>query len=245
MSCNDVRVISLRFCRFGRLLYNFKGLHLSLSLLLSISNCDEDITRKTIRDKYWVEYIILRERLISFDKDYSEKGQNGVFVLHPSNDAVPVAINPQSWAQHSFLGEITMFDWDDTMREQQYHKYGAIKLSPIDTVSYLDELQRLVGMCLQYGVENNKLNKQHPITLTDSTEFCIQCGGTDLNYSQGNNDKVWWATCNDCKHFTIYSYCSNSECRTRLVKNGDYWNYHSIEALEPINVQCPACSEHF
>ena len=25
----------------------------------------------------------------------------------------------------------------------------------------------------------------------------------------------------------------------------NYWNYHSIEALEPINVQCPACSEHF
>ena len=180
-----------------------------------------------------------------FDKDYSEKGQNGVFVLHPSNDAVPVAINPQSWAQHSFLGEITMFDWDNAMREQQYHRYGAIKLSPIDTVSYLDELQRLVGMCLQYGVENNKLNKQHPITLTDSTEFCIQCGGTDLNYSQGNNDKVWWATCNDCKHFTIYSYCSNSECRTRLIKNGDYWNYHSIEALKPINIQCPACSDQF
>jgi len=179
-----------------------------------------------------------------FDKDYSEKGKNGVFVLHPSNGAVPVAINPQSWAQHSFLGEVSMFDWDSNMREHQYHKYGAIKLSPIDTVSYLDELQRLIGMCLQYGIENNKLNKQHPITLTDSTEFCVQCGCTDLSYSQGSNDKVWWATCNDCKHFTVYSYCANSECRTRIIKNGDYWNYHSTEALEPVNVQCPACSEH-
>ena len=67
-------------------------------------------------------------------------------------------------------------------------------------------------------------------------------GSDEYTWSQGKNEKVWWATCDNCNHFTVYSYCADSSCRNRLIKNGAYWTYHSTEPLNPGNIKCPSCA---
>ena len=45
-------------------------------------------------------------------KDYSEGQANSVFVLHPVLEAVENVVSPQEWAKDSYLGELSMFDWE-------------------------------------------------------------------------------------------------------------------------------------
>jgi hypothetical protein len=172
-----------------------------------------------------------------FDKDYSERSTNSVYILHPTKDAVPTRKTPQQWAKNSYYGEVPMFEWDEELRLSSNHDYGAVYLSPIGHDGYLDELQRLIGMFLQYGVEDDRrcVNSAVP----NAKIFCISCGSDRISFSQGKNDKVWWITCDDCSHFTVYSYCWG--CNNKLIKNGDHWTYHSTEPLHPLNVKCPSC----
>ena len=143
-----------------------------------------------------------------------------------------------------------MFDWDQELRENHNHKYGAIYLSPIGHPSYLDELQRGIGMFLQYGLEDNNLegNEDQIDPKPASTAFCLSCGAVG-NFSsvkiatKSGKGVKWWVTCNECKHFAIYNYCNN--CQNRLIKNGDYWSYHAMEPLNPINIKCPSCASMF
>jgi hypothetical protein len=30
-----------------------------------------------------------------------------------------------------------------------------------------------------------------------------------------------------------------------LIKNGEYWSYHAMEPLNPINIKCPSCGGMF
>lgn len=160
------------------------------------------------------------------DKDYSEGGNNSVFILHPSPKAVPIRATPQEWARDNYYGEVRLFNWDDSSPN---HQYGGIYLSPIATGSYLDSLHRVIGMFLQYGMVKNG-------------QFCLVCGSSDIYWQQSpKNPRVWWATCNDCNHFTVYSYCH--KCKNRLLKNGEYWTYHAIEPLNPLNIKCPSCGD--
>lgn len=173
------------------------------------------------------------------DKDYSENGQNSVFILHPATNTISDRVSPQSWGKDSFLGELVMFDWDQSLRQKHYHQYGAICANPTSRANYLDEFQRLIGMFLQYGVENNT----NGIGTDDvmSYNFCLACGSHDLNHIEkhNSNQKSCWYKCNECNHFTTYNHCL--ECNTRLIKNGDYWSYHSQMPMEPLNIKCPAC----
>lgn len=177
------------------------------------------------------------------DKDYSEDGKNAVFILHPSKGAVPKRLTPQNWAANSFYGEVEMFDWDKEMRDTHSHEYGAIYLSPVGQFSYLDDLQRVVGMFLQYGIEDNKLEGGSVNPIPSAKIFCIVCGSVKYDYeSKTTNAGVkWWITCRDCSHFTVYNYCGSPKCRNRLIKNGDYWTYHSTEPLNSVNIKCPPC----
>jgi len=184
------------------------------------------------------------------EKDYSEGGNNAVFILHPSKGAVPTRKTPQDWAENCFYGEVPMFPWDQDMRREHHHEYGAIYLSPIGQLSYIDELQRAIGMFLQYGIETNVLEKKRdeknrkgfnpePV----AKMFCLVCGSEKLlkQAKETKNGVKYWVTCSNCNHFTVYNYCANHLCRNRLIKNGEYWSYHSMEPLNPINIKCPSC----
>lgn len=176
-----------------------------------------------------------------YEKNYSENGKNAVFILHPAINTITEKVSPQIWGKNSFLGELEMFSWDNPLRKEHYHQYGAICANPVLRLSYLDELQRLIGMFLQFGVENNQLQSNTSSDDVESINFCIACGSHDLknvSKSNGNNRSIWYE-CNDCKHFTTYNHCYN--CNTRLIKNGDYWTYHSQMPMEPLNIKCPAC----
>lgn len=187
------------------------------------------------------------------DKNYSEDGANAVFVLHPAKGAITNRVTPQAWGQYSYLGELEMFEWDKAERSL-YHQYGAICANPVLRLSYMDEFQRMIGMFLQYGIEDNSL-----AGLPDDVEsinFCIACGSHELSRIQppsksrtvrikgeerkiNSNERSMWYECNVCKHFTVYNHCFC--CDTRLIKNGDYWSYHSQMPMNPSNIKCPAC----
>lgn len=188
-------------------------------------------------------------------KNYSENGENAVFIIHPVKNAIAETerVSPQSWAVNSFLGELEMFAWDKPLRKKHYHKYGAIYASPV--VDYLDEFQRLLGMFLQFGIENNQFQRNSDDV--ESVNFCVACGSHNLTEikkknhdkyiyhdgvtplkSNGNSKSIWYK-CNDCEHFATYNHCN--ECGTRLIKNGAYWSYHSQMPMEPLNIKCPAC----
>lgn len=173
------------------------------------------------------------------DKNYSEDGRNSVFILHPAVNTIVDKVSPQSWGANSFLGELEMFDWDSVLRTEHFHQYGAVCVNPVLRLSYLDELQRLIGMFLQFGVEENQLNGKPDDV--NSFNFCLACGSHDLRLVEKSNanPRSSWYECNDCKHFTTYNHCFS--CDTRLIKNGDYWTYHSQMPMQPLNIKCPAC----
>lgn len=192
-------------------------------------------------------------RHLYHDKDYSENGANAVFILHPSKGAIVNRVTPQGWGEYSYLGELEMCDWD-TGNRSLYHQYGAICANPVLRLRYLDELQRMIGMFLQYGIEDNMLAGKSDDA--EATNFCIACGShhlTRIQPSETNrmvniqgedkvgkaNERSMWYECDECKHFTVYNHCYH--CDTRLIKNGDYWSYHSLMPLEPLNIKCPAC----
>ncbi len=150
------------------------------------------------------------------DKDYAENSNNSVFILHPSKN------------QKSYYGEKEKFEWDNAFPN---HRYGAVSLSPIQkTGNYLNDLQKLIGMFLQYGMEDNQNirvnNKLDP--MPKEKPFCMICGSSHQNIKQaktrGGNYK-YWVTCNDCSHMTIYNYCG--KCKSRLIKNSS-WTYPDL-----------------
>ncbi len=172
------------------------------------------------------------------EKDYSEGEKNSVFILHPSKQSVPKKKTPQTWAESSYYGENQLFEWDSSLRNNSHHKYGAVLVSPMIQSSFLDDLQRLIGMFLQYGTENNQNCSEQ--TMVDGKLFCLVCGSDKYHYYQPPGKSSWWITCGECQHFTAYNYCGN--CGNRLIKHGEYWTYHATKALEPTNIKCPSCA---
>jgi hypothetical protein len=216
-----------------------------LDVLFLKKNGSKDTKRLVMDAKFYSDDLLRRIGGISktitelyHTKDYSEGGKNSVFMLHPAKNAIPEVISPQAWGENSFLGELKMFDWDDSLRDGCFHKYGAVCANPVLRLSYLDEIQRLLGMFLQYGIENNAV--QFGDDDVESINFCISCGSGDLKpvMTTTSNTKSKWYECNFCQHFTTYNHC---KCGTRLIKNGDYWSYHSQMPMEPLNIKCPKC----
>ena len=186
-------------------------------------------------------------------KNYSENNQNPVFLIHPCKTAIESQITPQTWGAYSFLGESDILD-SGTFNS---HNKGAIFLNPVERILYHDELQRLLGMFLQYKLEDSSVYDTDN-DRTQAIPICIRCGSTDIKgipKSRGYYDKKsgeWrertpssvWMQCNECEQMQIHNHCSNkNDSRTRLIKNGSYWTYHSALALEPYNMKCPTCGE--
>ena len=183
-------------------------------------------------------------------KNYRESTDNPVFILHPCKTALPERVTSQEWGKYSFLGELPIVD--DVLID---HQYGGVFLSPIDRQLYADELQRLLGLFLQYKLENScTKGNERSDDRTVSKPFCIRCGSSNLHkiekssgYYDGQGKWVTrtlssvWMQCNDCEQFISFNHCGNTD--TRLIKNGFYWTYHSARAIEPFNNKCPNCGE--
>jgi hypothetical protein len=174
-------------------------------------------------------------------KNYRESTDNPVFILHPCKTALPERVTSQEWGKYSFLGELPIADG-----EFIDHQYGGVFLSPIDRQLYADELQRLLGLFLQYKLENScTKGNERSDDRTVSKPFCIRCGSSNLHkrekssgYYDGQGSSVRMQ-CNDCEQLIIFNHCGST--KTRLVKNGFYWTYHSARANDPFNIKCPSC----
>lgn len=57
-------------------------------------------------------------------------------------------------------------------------------------------------------------------------------------HNQRNSKKLWYQ-CNECELFTVYNHCHS--CNHRLIKNDEYWTYHSTMPMQPTNIKCPQC----
>ena len=186
------------------------------------------------------------------DKNYSENSENPVFLIHPCNNLIEHQITSQEWGKYSFLGELNFSDDD----EFYSHNKGAIFLNPINRTLYSDELQRLLGLFIQYKLESSNTGYLSN-DCTQAVPICVRCGSTHIKvlektsgYQSKSGDWVErtprsvWMQCIECEQWQVYNHCSNREdsC-TRLIKNGLYWSYHSARALEPFNMKCPSCGE--
>ena len=220
------------------------------------SSFNTGYTHRLVMDAKFHEEVDVQNQigLLYNKKDYSEKNSNTVFILHPdSNKSIKKKRTPKKWGYDAYYGEIEMFnyEWDD---KNPNHKYGAILLSPITKEgNYLDNLQRLIGMGMQYNLVDNShillgdLEKKKDMLDPRPQEkvFCLVCGNNKFHESRmptkNGHGYRYSFTCDECKHFCTYNYCW--QCHHRLVKNGEYWSYHSAQILEPFNIKCPNCSE--
>lgn len=173
---------------------------------------------------------------LAIKKDYSENSKNAVYVLHPEAHALEDSggpVSPQEWGAITYLGELRLFDWDS---RSPPHQYGTVCLNPLLSHQHSDEMQRLIGMLLQY--EPSKLHQSDDV---ENHNFCIGCGSSSLRLVQHNqrNSKKLWYQCNECELFTVYNHCHS--CNHRLIKNGEYWTYHSTMPMQPTNIKCPKC----
>jgi len=183
--------------------------------------------------------------LLYYQKNYSENNKNTVFILHPdANKSVKKKRTPKEWGNDAYYGEVEMFNFEWDKDNKPNHKYGAILLSPIGKRgNFLDNLQRLIGMVMQYNMENNEdCNDPKP----KEKVFCLICGSDkqhlgDRESTKNKRGYKYEITCQECQHRYIYNYCWN--CKHRLIKNGYYWSYHSSEILQPFNIRCPHCNE--
>ncbi len=185
------------------------------------------------------------------DKNYSENYENPVFLIHPCNNLIENQVTSQSWGKYSFLGELGFSDDDGCC----LHNKGAVFLNPINRTLYSDELQRLLGLFLQYKLEPSSTGRLVD-DRTQAVPICIRCGSTEINTLEKksgyfNRSGMWvertarsvWMQCMECEQMQVYNHCGSSGCDTRIVKNGLYWSYHSARALEPFNMKCPGCGE--
>jgi len=209
----------------------------------------EQISKRLVVDAKYYSATYLKQRggiggvihELYSDKDYSEGQENSVFVLHPVLEAVEKIVSPQEWAKNSYLGELSMFDWEHAYHGRQATSYGAVCANPMKSQRYLDEIQRMLGMFLQYGIEDNS-SLRGASDDTHAVNFCVSCGSPDVedisNPIRSNKEKRWYR-CNDCTQFTVYTHCGS--CNTRLIKNGEYWTYLSLMPMSSINIKCPNC----
>ena len=226
-------------------LNNGKRPDFTLDLTWSPKDSDVTQSKKFILDaKFYDKFTFQRsggmiskiEELYT-NKNYSENGKNPVFLIHPCGNLIDSPVTAQSWGKYSFLGEIDILNNGD----YPAHNKGAIYLSPIDNILYNDELQRLLGLFLQYKLENEDASNQDT-DITTAIPICIRCGSNHFEIKQKSGERTVrsvWLQCIECEQWQVYNHCVNK--RHRLIKNGAYWSYHSARALEPFNIKCPHC----
>ncbi len=214
-----------------------------------IHNANKKFKRFVLDAKFYDKATFIREggmmskinELYAF-KNYSEDGQNPVFLIHPCKNIIDTRVTAQDWGEYSYLGEMDS------------HDKGAIFLNPIENSLHNDELQRLIGMFLQYQLEDSETAPNTDKTF--AVPICIRCGSNhivnvpkshDYSDKDGNlrkrTERSVWMKCAECEQWQVYNHCSSKKHSRRLIKNGLYWSYHSARALELFNMKCPECGE--
>jgi UDP-3-O-acyl-N-acetylglucosamine deacetylase len=231
--------------------------------ILDIESIRTKRKHRLIMDAKFKEEINIKHLIeeLYHDKNYSENNKNTVFILHPdANKSIKYneIVTPADWNHDAYYGEANMFDFKWDKDKNPNHKYGAILLSPIQNTNgygnYLDNLQRLIGMGLQYQLEKNKniilgnLERKEDMLNPHPREhtFCIKCGSDKIKIvtwgiTRSNKGYYYQMMCNECEHNFVYFYCWN--CHVRLIKNGTYFSYHSMQTLKPYDIKCPHCSK--
>jgi len=213
-------------------------------------------THRLVMDAKFHENVNIEKQidLLYHKKNYSENNKNTVFILHPdANKSIKKKRTPKDWGNDAYYGESEMFNFSWDRDSKPNHKYGAILLSPIGrNGNFLDNLQRLIGMSMQYNMENNgniligNIELKKDIIDPEPKEkiFCLICGSNEhywyIKKTKRGKGYRYETTCKACNHLYIYNYCWN--CKYRLIKNGRYWSYHSSKALEEFNTECPQCN---
>ncbi|MBE0471672.1 MAG: hypothetical protein IBX55_19450 [Methyloprofundus sp.] len=168
------------------------------------------------------------------NKNYSENNKNPVFVIHPCASLIKNQVTVQNWGKVSFLGEKDI-DEDGAF---YLHQKGAIFLNPVDRDHYNDELQRLLGMLIQYKNEEPETNQKSDLSI--AKPICMNCGSSSFKRDPGRNNKSVYLTCNECGQMQVHNHCGTCH-DIRLIKNGFHWSYHSAQAVKPFNMKCPKC----
>jgi hypothetical protein len=221
---------------------------------LDIESLQTGKTHKLIMDAKFKEDVDIKsliEELYS-KKAYSQNNKNTVFILHPDGKKPIVKqLTDTDWGSKSYYGEVDMFHYKWENDKKPNHKYGAILLSPVEGKGqYLDSLQRLIGMALQYSLEDNKNIRNNNLLDPNPKEekFCIQCGSHKTKLITSGTTRrqtglYYQMECEECNHDFVYFYCWN--CKIRLIKNGTYWSYHALDILKPYDIKCPNCSSYW
>jgi len=211
-------------------------------------------THRLVMDAKFHEEVDIKTQIneLYHKKNYSEDNKNTVFILHPdTNKSIKNKRTPKDWGNDAYYGEGEMFDFSWDRDSKPNHKYGAILLSPMGRKgNFLDNLQRLIGMSMQYSLEDNsiceeiELNEDMIDPEPKEKIFCLVCGDNKFfgtrNPTKNKKGYRYTLTCKECKHHYMYNYCWS--CKTRLIKNGRYWSYHSSKAIEEFNTECPKCN---
>jgi len=167
--------------------------------------------------------IIEKEILTLFNKGYSEDNKNPVFVLHPSDKAITKQNSHQDWSKYSFYGEAK-----GNFKDFPIHNFGAIKLK----TGYLDDLQRLIGMFLEYHLY---------------LELCIVCGNSKELFDNSPKNGIKNYSCKECFHKFTQSYCWNcgGNSHNVLWKHDSYWSYHNNLLENAYDMKCPRCGMQY
>jgi hypothetical protein len=213
--------------------------------VLDIQSMITNKTHRLVMDAKFHENVNIKQQidLLYHQKNYAQNQSNSVFILHPdTNKSIKMKKTAKEWANDAYYGEVEMFNFQWDYEKNPNHKYGAILLSPIEqSGNFLDNLQRLIGMAMQYNLEDNQLLQKDPEA--KEKYFCLVCGDSTPNVSKSptQHGYRYKINCNKCNHYYEYNYCWS--CQNRLIKNGRYWSYHSSKALNEFNIECPYCSE--
>ena len=170
-------------------------------------------------------------------KDYSENGENKVFIIHASPFAIRDTSSPLVWNGNCDYGHVSPMQ----------HKKGHIFLLP--SLRYkrsIDNLKRLILMHFQSATTIPLGYKvEHRSTLDFWHNYiCSHCGAGPNSLTMtprktlGGGDS-WSIACNECKGYSSENFCYS--CKTRLFKNGMHWTYHRTYAEEITNCRCPKC----
>jgi len=218
--------------------------------IIDIKSTKTNKEHRLIMDAKFHEQVELKEQIekLYYNKNYSENNQNTMFILHPDLHPIKYPRTPTTWGRDSFYGETNLFNYEWDKDKYPNHKYGAILLSPFnDSGSYLDNLQRIIGMVMQYNMEENRNINYNPIP--EEKVFCLVCGSNNCNISEPIPASKYYdrwqyeVKCQEknCGYSYIYNYCWN--CKHRLIKNSRYWSYHSLQILNEFDVKCPNCNK--
>ncbi len=157
-----------------------------------------------------------------------------VFTIHPCKDFINEKGEPIKITNH---GGSQIYFSDNPVFP--FHKFGYLMIKPNET----DNLKKIIGMSFEYLLENShQTNDKDPKPEFDM--ICINCAGDKFNefkgtYPSGGSYYKYSCLDDECKHEVNISYCWN--CKTKLFKHGNYWDYHKTSVWSAFDIHCPNC----